>query len=429
MLSLRAVTTDWTPSGFVPEVLVRQSPDGPVWRAREVASGNTVELHQAGSAGSPERLDAVRDRVRALAAVRCAHLAVPRAVVDGPRGPVLVVDHVPGTRRLSRPGTLDSRAAQGLVAALVALHAAGLVHAGPTAQDVRLDEDGSPVLGGLAALPAVDRVARQDVVWLGELCGLAPAALVGVGAAEDLLSLLRGGPAAPPAAPLAAALAAAPAARPTALSTAPPTAPPAARLAVPSPPAWRTGPVRASPHTGPRPQRRGRWQRGRRLRRGILVGAASLAGLGAASASWLLALATLVPGWGRTGVMPAGTVVGGPWRVVLDRLEAARRAAFLTGDVRLLDRVYVAGCPAALADRAALTARAVRPGTAAAASLARPTQLLVTPAGHGGSARSGAWVRLVLGEVSAGRARSVTLVLVGGPRGWRIRSIGPGPST
>ncbi len=331
---------------------------GEVWRARHRSTGDWVVVRRLAEVDG-EVLVRVRAAAAVVRALDTEHLVRLRETQRSEGEDLLVLDHAAGgalpTDRLLTPGQVVTVVAP-LAAALAQAHAHGLVHGRLEMTSVLLTADGRPLLDGLGlgALldghdpthvsgPAAD-VRALGAVALRLLTGQAPGRPV-----ADLA------PTAP--VPMVAAVAAAldddPAARPTAGAFA--EALLASCAAVPL----------AVPAPSPGPQHRATVRRARV--RMVLRSAALLAVVAAVVLLGVVWGHSTAGGPGGvplaavTSPAPAATASG--WSGVLAGLDTSRARAFASGDVALLDAVYVAGSPVALADRAVLRALTERGAT------------------------------------------------------------------
>ena len=394
------VSEVWSLPGYDVQSLLGFGATGEVWRAIELATGDTVALKRLRADADVDAVDALRREAALLSGLDTPYVVRLRAVVDS----VLVLDHAAGgslAALLARRGALDPgevvTVAAPLAQALAAAHARGLVHGDVTPANVLFTAEGMPLLSdlGLARLagerlatvdgtaeyvdPAVAAGGEPDAaadVWaLAAVCHhlLAGAPPHGGASVGEVLSSAVAGERAPlgllaPTAPRAlvevveAGLVVDPAERPD-----------AAALAGMLRRAHAAAPVRLTgglPASGPVPEVRPTHvvreapallpavARRRRPPRALL---------GAAGAALLLVLAA-VGGWqlGRAGgaeaaalppvaaASPSPAVPSHDWAAVLDGLDAARAEAFAAGDPALLAEVYAPGSPGLASDTALL---------------------------------------------------------------------------
>jgi hypothetical protein len=398
------VSEVWALPGYDVQALLGFGATGEVWRARHVATGETVALKRLRDGADPAAVDALRREASLLRSLDTPYVVRLREVVGTGADAVLVLDHAAGgslATLLARRGSLEPgevvTIGGPLAQALAAAHSRGLVHGDVTPSNVLFTEDGMPLLSdlGLARVagerlatvdgtaeyvdPAVaaggDPDAAADVWALAAVChhmlagtpphdGASVQDVLAASASRSRAPLGLLAPSAPRAlvAAVEAGLVADPAARPDAAAFAS-----LLRRAHAAAPVRLTGGLAAA---GPVPQVRpthavreaapvepGR--RSRRVPQGVLLGAALAA---------LLVVGAVV-GWlsGRGGEQPppalpraATTPAASPsavafdWVPVLDRLDAARAEAFAKGDVAGLGRVYAAGSPGLASDTALL---------------------------------------------------------------------------
>lgn len=474
--SIAGVSEVWSLSGYDVQSLLGFGATGEVWRAVELATGETVALKRLREGAD---VAALQREAALLSGLDTPYVVRLRAVV----GSVLVLDHAAGgslATLLARRGALDPgevvTVAAPLAQALAAAHARGLVHGDVTPANVLFTADGMPLLSdlGLARLagerlatvdgtaeyvdPAVaagdDPDAAADVWALAAVCHhlLAGAPPHGGSSVGEVLSSAVAGERAPlgllaPTAPRAlvevveAALVADPAARPDAAAFAG-----MVRRAHAAAPVRLTGGL---PAAGPVPEVRpthvvraavpapASVLRRRRPPTSVLV---------PAGAVLLLALAA-VGGWqlGRTGgaeaaALPPAVASPSPspdWDAVLEGLDRARASAFAAADLELLQEVYAPASPGLAADRALLQDLLDRGQTAhGLRHEVRSVEVLQV-------ARDSARLRVVdvlsayeirdaAGDVvsdAAGREERPFLVeLSRAPAGWRLVAVTPDPA-
>lgn len=414
----------WSVPGYDVQVLLGYGATGEVWRAVEVATGESVALKRLRAGADADALQALRREAAVLRMLDTPYVVRLRQVVGDGEGTVLVLDLAEGgslTTLLARRGALDPgevvTVAGPLGAALAAAHARGLVHGDVSPSNVLFSRDGMPLLSdlGLARLatddadrlhgtaeyldPAVAAGApptpASDVWGLAAVCHhlLAGSAPHDGEQVVDVLAAAADGGRAPlgllaPTAPrplveaVEAGLALDPAARPDAATFAAmlrrshATAPvrfDGAAVAGPVPAVREThvvprhAAVRSAPESR---RRRPRWLLP------AVTGVVLLAG--AASLGWWLGhrpdplsaapLPSVSPAAQQVAAADAGTAEAPDWAVVLDRLDAARAEAFSAADPDLLEKAYAAGSPGLAADAALVeqlassgrTARGVR---------------------------------------------------------------------
>jgi serine/threonine protein kinase len=133
---------------------------------------------------APEPRGSARALREARVAARVTHANVVRVydiVADGRYGACIVMEALTG-RALSAEAVMQGRlpvravhrVAEGLVAALEALHGAGLVHRDVKPSNVRLCEDGRVVLTDLGSAVPLDRPHTGSEVLTGTLGFIAP---------------------------------------------------------------------------------------------------------------------------------------------------------------------------------------------------------------------------------------------------------------
>jgi hypothetical protein len=401
------VSEVWSLPGYDVQSLLGFGSVGEVWRAVEVATGQTVALKRLKAGADSAAVEALRREASLLRTLDTPYVVRLREVVGAGAGAVLVLDHAEGgslAALLARRGSLEPgevvTVAAPLAQALAVAHARGLVHGDVTPSNVLFTGDGMPLLSDLGVarvagerLLAVDgtaeyvdpAVARGSVpdaaadVWaLAAVChhmlaGAPPHEGVGV---ADVLSAAASGTRAPlgllaPTAPRAlvaaveAGLVADPAQRPDAaafaslLRRAHAAAP--VRLAgglpaaAPVPGVRATHAVRsAAEETTPRS--------GRRLPQGVLLGAAlGMLLLLGGTVGWLsgrdaeqpapVLPALPVPSAATPTAVPSADPQDAPdWSGLLDQLDAARAEAFSRGDPAALSAVWAPDSPGLAAD-------------------------------------------------------------------------------
>ena len=389
----RRVSEVWSLPGYDVQALLGFGATGEVWRARELATGETVALKRIKDGADPAAVEALRREAVLLRTLDTPYVVRLREVVGTGAGAVLVLDHAAGgslATLLARRGALDPGEAVTiggpLAQALAAAHARGLVHGDVTPSNVLFTADGMPLLAdlGVARIAGDDRSAvdgtaeyldpavaaggapgQASDVWAlaavlhHVLAGAPPhdgasaAAVLGAAAAGERAPLGLLAPSAPRAlvAAVEAGLVADPSARPDAAAFAS-----LVRRAHAAAPVQLTGgtptsgavPVVRETHAV-RPAAVSEVAAGRRR---LPQGALPAAGLA------LLLVAAGVGGWlwGRGEDAPAPALpapaaaasrlpspTAGPeqdWPVLLDELDAARAEAFAAGDVAGLAQVW-----------------------------------------------------------------------------------------
>jgi hypothetical protein len=468
------VSEVWSLPGYDVEALLGFGATGEVWRAREVATGDTVALKRLRPDVDSAAVEALRREAVLLQALQTPYVVRLRALLGAGADAVLVLDHLGGgslASLLARRGVLDPAevvtVAAPLASALAVAHERGIVHGDVTPANVLFTEEGMPVLAdlGVARLvgqrrAAVDGTAEYldpavaaggepgpaaDVWSLAAVCHamLAGSPPHGGATVHEVLGAAVAGERAPlgllaPEAPRAlvstveAALAADPAARPSAadfatmLRRAHGVAP--VRLAGGPSAVAELRPTHvvrpAAAHAAPRSRRP--------LPRGAL-GAVALVTLVliAAVVGWVSGrgVEPPAPGLPRAVATPADD-----WLGVLEQLDAERGRAFALGDVERLSAVYAPGTPGLAADAATLGQLVAQGRTAHGLrhELRRAEQL----------ERSGEAVRLRVADVlpgyevraadgavvsrAPGRGEQVFLVeLVRTTDGWRLVQLRP----
>jgi hypothetical protein len=248
----------WSLPGFDVQALLGFGATGEVWRARELASGDTVALKRLRPEADPSAVQALRREAMLLSTLDTPYVVRLREVVGAGAGAVLVLDHAAGgslATLLARRGALDPgevvTVGGPLAQALAAAHVRGLVHGDVSPSNVLFSAEGMPLLADLGvarltgeARGAVDGTAEyvdpavaagglpgpaSDVWALAAVChhmlagspphdGASAAAVLGAAAAGERAPLGLLAPSAPRAlvAAVEAGLALDPAARPDA---------------------------------------------------------------------------------------------------------------------------------------------------------------------------------------------------------------------
>lgn len=486
--SVDPVSETWSLPGYDVVDLIGAGASGEVWRGREHATGDTVALKRLRPGTDPAGLAALRREATLLRTLDTPYVIRLRAVV----GEVLVLDHAAGgslSALLTRRGTLDPgevvTIAAPLAAGLASAHAVGLVHGDVSASNVLFTAEGMPLLTDLGVArvagesggdvygtadyvdPAVaaggEPGPASDVWALAALCHhlLAGTPPHDGSTVIDILDASASGARAPlgllaPTTPRAlicaveAGLSPDPADRPDAaafsslLRRAHAAAP--VRLGgvrVPPAAAPETHLLRAAPPVVPDPRRRHR-RRHRLPGRALAVGVLGLLVLLAGLAGW----------WsGRAGPPPAAAAVpalsavpaitSADWPAVLTELDAARAAAYASGDPAALTAVWAPGSPGLAADSEILRTLAdqdqvvrglrhtLRSVDVVAAGDVGPTgspvasdgtvrlRVVDVLAGHEIRDRAGTVVRAVPARSSA----SWQLLMRSTPAGWRIETV------
>ena len=163
------MSEDFCLPGYEVQALLGAGATGEVWRACELASGDTVALKRLSPDADPRAVEALRREASLLRTLDTPYVVRLRAVVDEGSAAVLVLDHAPGgslADLLDRRGVLEPgevvTIAGPLAQALAAAHAVALVHGDVSPANVLFTADGMPLLADLG----VARVAgeRLDTV-------------------------------------------------------------------------------------------------------------------------------------------------------------------------------------------------------------------------------------------------------------------------
>ena len=150
----------WALPGYEVQAMIGFGATGEVWRARELATGDTVALKRLREGADPVALEALRREATLLRTLDTPYVVGLRAVV----GDVLVLDHAPGgslAGLLARRGCLSAgevvTIGAPLASALATAHRLGLVHGDVSPANVLFTAAGMPLLADLG----VARVAGE----------------------------------------------------------------------------------------------------------------------------------------------------------------------------------------------------------------------------------------------------------------------------
>jgi serine/threonine protein kinase len=197
----------WTVPGYAAERMLGFGATGEVWAGRDLRSGERVALKRLRAGGTPADRDRLRREAALLAAFEHPHVVRLRGVRGTEDGLVLVLDLAEGgsfAGLLARRGRIGAPEVGVLcapvAAALVAAHAAGLVHGDVSPGNLLLDARGRPLLADLGTArlagdpdPAVHGTAGY--VDPAVLAGAPPTAASDVyGLAAVAVHLLTGSP-------------------------------------------------------------------------------------------------------------------------------------------------------------------------------------------------------------------------------------------
>ena len=86
----------WSLPGYDVQSLVGFGATGEVWRARELATGDTVALKRLREGADPAAVEALRREASLLRTLDTPYVVRLRAVVGEGADAVLVLDHAPG---------------------------------------------------------------------------------------------------------------------------------------------------------------------------------------------------------------------------------------------------------------------------------------------------------------------------------------------
>ncbi|MCW2679736.1 MAG: Serine/threonine protein kinase, partial [Frankiales bacterium] len=160
----------WSLPGYDVQALLGFGATGEVWRACELATGDTVALKRLRAGADPSAVDALRREASLLRSLDTPYVVRLREVVGSGAETVLVLDHAPGgslATLLARRGSLEPgevvTIGAPLAQALAAAHSRGLVHGDVTPSNVLFTADGMPLLSDLGlARVAGERLASVD---------------------------------------------------------------------------------------------------------------------------------------------------------------------------------------------------------------------------------------------------------------------------
>jgi hypothetical protein len=435
--------SEWDVPGYDVLELLGFGTGGEVWRARERSSRTLVALRRL-ARGDRAAVTAVRTQATTVRSLPTAHVVRLRTTTRAGRDDVLVMDHAGGgslRSLLLRRGRLEPgevvTAVAPLAEALGQAHAHGLVHGRVRASEVLLTAGGMPLLDGLglgslhSAEDSLDPTgalgASADVWALGSLAHLL---LTGQEPGPTILASLA--PRAP--LPLVRAIEAALGFDPT---TRPGAADLAASLLAACPAAPLEG-VRAERELATVPRKLptlGRALTAAAMGFGVLgvVGAGVAWGQRTTEHPSRVAAASAEPV--RQSPPSEQEVTTIDWPAVLRTLDSARSDAFARAEPALLLRVYSAGSPLLVADRAVLRGLAAQRRTAVGVE---HVVRAVTPV-RVGRDRAELLVAELLGAYDvldgAGRiisehasAKEVThrVTLVASAGGWRVSQVSLG---
>ena len=165
--------------------LLGEGAHGRAWLARRRADDELVVLKETAEHDEAARESLVR-QVRVAQRVRHPRVVRIQALVEGPRGPFLVMDHMPGGSLADALGegpiepTRAARYAIDVLEGLAALHDAGITHGDVKAGNVLLDEEGRASVADFGLARASSPQATQTFVGAqGTLAAMAPEQLNG----------------------------------------------------------------------------------------------------------------------------------------------------------------------------------------------------------------------------------------------------------
>jgi eukaryotic-like serine/threonine-protein kinase len=193
------VTDRPTLDGYAVDALIGFGRTGEVWRARDLATGETVAIKRL-RAGGFELAERLRRELTLLGSIAGPHLVGVRRLVEG--DPILLVlDYAAGGNLASVLGIREQLPPAEVVtvlapiaAALGAAHERDLVHGDLTPANVVFAGDGRPLLTDFGLVPAVDDgfagTPEDDVYALGmigftALAGRPPGGVLLAAAAPD----------------------------------------------------------------------------------------------------------------------------------------------------------------------------------------------------------------------------------------------------
>ncbi len=405
----------WELPGYDVLELVGFGATGEVWRARETATGETVAVKRLRPGADPEAVASLRREAALLRSLDTPYVVRLRALLGEGERTVLVLDHAGGgslAALLLHRGRLDPgevvTVAVPVAEALAVAHARGLVHGDVSPSNVLFTSQGMPLLSDLGVarvaagpLGAVDGTAEyvdpavaaggdptpaSDVWALAAVCHhlLAGSPPHEGQTVQEVLASAAAGSRAPlgllaPTTPrplvaaVESALVADPAARPDAAGFAVAlrrahSATPVRLHGAPAA-AAQADPVRETHRVRDAPLQVGGAEGSGRRRPAWLLGVAAAVAvlLAAAVVGWRLGqddVAPPAPLAPQAAARPSATAGTPDWRAVLDRLDAARAAAFAAGDPGALTGTYAPGSPALAGDTAVLRELAAQGRTA-----------------------------------------------------------------
>lgn len=172
--------SDGSDPGYERLRLIGEGAQGRVWLARRRMDDDLVVLKEPALPDEDARRS-LRRQARLAMGLRSPHLVRIEDLIETPRGPVLVLEYVPGGTLADRlrEGPIPAPLALGLVAdvlrGLDALHGHGVAHGDIKAANVLLDEAGRAKLADLGLARSYASEATTTLVGLeGTLSAMAP---------------------------------------------------------------------------------------------------------------------------------------------------------------------------------------------------------------------------------------------------------------